>query len=239
MLRIGLTGGIASGKSTAARTLKRLGARVIDADEAARRVVEPHSAGLNMVAARFGADMIKADGTLDRLRLGAVVFSDDGALRRLNEILHPLIREELERQAREAEQAEPNGVLVMDVPLLIECGWQDAADEVWLVTAPEGLRVRRIMARDGISEAAARRRIAAQMPDGEKRRHADRVLVNDGDVKKLESEVCALYGALTGGYGEEKEKKRDMAEDSGGVHGAVLDDGGGVPAQPRAGKAEI
>lgn len=239
MYRIGLTGGIASGKSAAARKLESLGAVVLDADEAARRAVEPGSEGLERIAECFGADMLKADGSLDRSRLGAKVFSDGTALQRLNGILHPLIRKELERGALEAESEDPGRIVVLDVPLLIECGWQDMADEIWLVTAPAEARVRRIMARDGLDEAGARRRIAAQMTDEEKLPYADHVIQNGGDIEEFERKVAALYGALTVQYGKTEEENGNYVEDRGGVSGAVPDDGGGVSLEPRAGEAKV
>lgn len=191
-MRIGLTGGIASGKTAVSRRLAELGAAVLDADAFAREAVKRGSPGLEEIVRAFGGGMLDKEGCLDRRRLGAVVFSDEAARLRLNGILHPIIRAEM---IKAAEAAERDGfrVIVFDVPLLIECGWQEMADEVWLVIAQEGERVRRIMARDGLSEAAARQRIASQMSDEEKRPFADVIIDNSGDIQRLYKTTDRLY----------------------------------------------
>ena len=136
--------------------------------------------------------MLDSDGCLDRRKLGAAVFGDEAARLRLNGILHPAIRAGM---LRAAEAAEESGfrVIVFDVPLLIECGWQEIADEVWLVTAPMEERVRRIMTRDGLSEAAAKQRIASQMSDDEKKPFADVIIDNSGDIERLYEMTDRLY----------------------------------------------
>lgn len=204
-MRIGLTGGIASGKTTASRRLAELGAAVLDADEFSRAAVEKGSEGLKEIVKAFGGGMLTSDGRLNRQRLGAAVFGDGAARLRLNGILHPAIREGM---LRAAEAAEESGfrVIVFDVPLLIECGWQDMADEVWLVTAPMEERLRRIMARDGLSEAAAKRRIASQMSDDEKKPFADAIIDNSGDIELLYETIDRLYRrALEKDGGDQKQ----------------------------------
>ena len=183
-MRIGLTGGIASGKTMVSRRLAELGAAVLDADAFARIAVEKGSEGLKEIVKAFGGGMLDSDGCLDRRKLGAAVFGDEAARLRLNGILHPAVRAGM---LRAAEAAEESGfrVIVFDVPLLIECGWQEIADEVWLVTAPMEERVRRIKARDGLSEAEAKKRIASQMSDDEKKPFADVIIDNSGEIERL------------------------------------------------------
>lgn len=191
-MRIGLTGGIASGKTMVSSRLAELGAAVLDADAFARIAVEKGSEGLKEIVKAFGGGMLDSDGCLDRRKLGAAVFGDEAARLRLNGILHPAVRAGM---LRAAEAAEESGfrVIVFDVPLLIECGWQEIADEVWLVTAPMEERVRRIKARDGLSEAEAKKRIASQMSDDEKKPFADVIIDNSGDIERLYEMTDRLY----------------------------------------------
>ena len=147
-MRIGLTGGIAAGKSMVSELLAKLGAWILDADAISREVVEPGTEGLKAVAAEFGEKVLLPDGTLDRKALGAEVFGDAKKLERLNGILHPIIKAEMLKRAAEIEEQHPEDIVIFDVPLLIESGWQDVADEVWLVSAPIEQRIRRIAMRD-------------------------------------------------------------------------------------------
>ncbi len=191
-MRIGLTGGIASGKTVAADRLRELGAAIIDADELARSAVLPGSEGLRRIACELGDEMLLQDGSLNRKKLAELVFAEDTARQRLNGILHPIIRDEMLRAAEAAERA-GSRVVVLDVPLLIESGWQDMADEVWLVTAPMEQRIDRIAARDGFDRQSAMARIAAQMSDGEKKPYADEIIENDGSLAELYRQTDDLY----------------------------------------------
>jgi len=195
---IGLTGSMAAGKSTVSRRLQELNATILDADVASREAVLPGSLGLRQLVERFGDSILQPDGTLDRRALSALVFGREEALRDLNAILHPRIRDILVGQMKAALQTGQE-VVVLDVPLLLECGWQDLCDTVWLVCAPEDMRVARAMARDGLSEAAVRARMAAQMPEEEKRKLADVILENDGTPADLLARVDAAYGAIRKG----------------------------------------
>lgn len=189
---------MAAGKSTVSRRLAELGACVIDADQAARQVVLPGTEGLAALAARFGPGILLPGGELDRPALAALAFGNADALTSLNAVLHPRIRAEMEgRMAQARKRGE--AVAVLDVPLLLESGWQDMCDEVWLVTAPEEIRLTRAMARDGISREEAKARMAAQMPEEEKRALADVVLENGGSLEELLAQVDARYGRFRKG----------------------------------------
>lgn len=187
--RIGLTGGIAAGKSTVSAYLRERGIFVLDADAASRAVVEPGQPGLQLLTRRYGARILQADGSLDRKALGGIIFSSDQERVAVNALLHPLIREWM--QGREAAYwAEAPGALVVwDVPLLVETGLHREMDEIWLVTARDALRVQRIMQRDGIAEAEAVARINSQMPQAQKLPIADVVLENNTTVEELRGRV--------------------------------------------------
>lgn len=202
-MRIGLTGGIAAGKSVVSGLLAEFGAWILDADIISREAVEPGTRGLQAIAEEFGRDVINADGTLNRTALGEKAFADTQMLERLNDILHPIIKAEMLCRARHIEDEYPQDIIVFDVPLLIECGWQDIVDEVWLVTAPLEERLHRIALRDGLDNERALKRIQAQMPDAEKAEYADVIINNGGSLDELESLVKGLYAARKHGKKEE------------------------------------
>lgn len=181
-LHIGLTGGIASGKSTVAAELADLGAVVVDSDALARAVVAPGSEGLGLVREAFGPGAIAADGTMDRAAVAAIVFNDADARERLNGIIHPLVRAEGRRLVREAG---PDAVVVQDVPLLVETGQAGAYDLVLVVQADTDERVARMVRDRGMTEEAARARIATQATDEQRRAAADVVIVNDAGLEDL------------------------------------------------------
>jgi dephospho-CoA kinase len=190
----GLTGGIASGKSTVARTLRELGATVIDADELARVVVEPGKPAYNEIKARW-PDVIGADGLLDRKKLGDIVFSDAASRAELNGMTHPRIAEESARRTQEAEaRGEP--LAFYEAALLVENGLAEAFDGLIVVTVPDELQVARLRERDKVGEAPARARIAAQLPLAEKVRRATWVIDNSGPAGQTKREVEQLYGEL-------------------------------------------
>lgn len=192
MLRVGLTGGIGSGKSTVAGGLACRGAVVIDADAIAREVVEPGSPGLDAVVERFGDEILAADGGLDRPRLAGLVFGDDAARADLNAIVHPLVAAET---ARRAAAAPEDAVVVFDVPLLVEAA-RSGYDVVVVVEAPEDVRLERLVGR-GMDPGDARRRMAAQASDEERRKVADVVLDNSGSPDDLERQIDGLWARLT------------------------------------------
>lgn len=181
-LHIGLTGGIASGKSTVSAELARLGAVVVDADVLSRAVVATGSDGLAQVKAAFGPEVIEADGSMDRAAVGRLVFADPEARKTLNGIIHPLVRAEGRRLVAEAG---PAAVVVQDVPLLTETGQAEAFDLVLVVEADPQERVARMVRDRGMTEADARARMAAQATDAQRRAVADVLIVNDSTLEDL------------------------------------------------------
>ena len=189
-LRIGLTGGIASGKSTVTQRFTELGVPVIDADVASRSVVEPGTPGLTQVVARFGPEVLDARGHLDRRALRAVIFNDSDSRRALDAILHPLIRAEMEREAAAAQ----GPYVVMAIPLLVEGGNARArVDRVLVVDADETLQMQRLQARDGGSAEQARAILASQASRSARLAEADDVLLNAGSVADLRHAVDRLH----------------------------------------------
>lgn len=193
MLLIGLTGGVATGKSTVVRRLKELGAAVIDADQLAREVVEPGEPALEEIRQRFGPEVIGEDGQLDRARLARIVFEDEEARKALEAIVHPRIRSRMRAKIEEFKaQGEP--VVVCDIPLLFETGVAlDWVDRTVVVYAPKEVQLQRLMARNGLTLEEAERRIAAQMPTEEKARRADAVIDNSRGLEETFRQVDALW----------------------------------------------
>ncbi|MGW9626731.1 dephospho-CoA kinase [Microbacterium sp. NPDC055521] len=194
---IALTGGIASGKSTIAGRLAEHGATVIDADAIVRDVQRPGSPVLDAIGAAFGAEVIAADGSLDRAALGARVFGDDAALQRLNAIVHPAVRAESQRRFDAAFAADRAAVVVYDVPLLVEARVDDPWDLIVVADAPADARVQRMMQLRGMTEEDARRRIGAQVSDEERRAIADVVIDTSGTMERTLEQVDGLWRSLT------------------------------------------
>lgn len=217
MIRIGLTGGIGSGKSRVLALLAELGAAVISADQVAREVVEPGKPAYRHVVERFGPDIVRADGSLDRAKLAAIVFHDADARRDLEAIVHPAVREETEAKiAALAARRDGPRVVVNEVPLLFEAGREGDFDQIWVVYASEETALRRAAARDNASEAQIRARMAAQMPIAEKVKRADVVIDNDGDWEATERQVRAIWRELCAAYGlNEDGKAPGAARDAG------------------------
>jgi len=190
---IGLTGGIACGKSLARAYFQECGAQTLDADELAHTCIEPGREGHARVVAAFGNDILRADGSIDRAKLGALVFADPVLRRRLEEIVHPLVIQELRNRLRDLAAACPAGLIVADVPLLFECGLQHEFDAVVVIAVPPDIQCQRLMRRDGLTADAAALRMAAQMPVAEKIKAADYVLDNTGTPEDLRRQVVHLY----------------------------------------------
>lgn len=190
---IALTGGIASGKSTIARRLAELGAVVVDADQIVRDVQSPGSEVLARIEDAFGADVISADGALDRAALGAKVFGDPEQLARLNAIVHPAVRAESQRRFEAAAAAEPDGVVVYDVPLLVEARVDDPWDLIVVAHAPAQERRRRLVELRGMAEQAAQERIDAQVSDERRLAIADEVVDTSGSLEQTMLQTDALW----------------------------------------------
>lgn len=199
MLRVGLTGSIAVGKSFVSGVLTELGCRVMDADESARRVVEPGTEGLRALVEAFGAEVLRADGTLDRARLGAVIFSDAARRELVNSIIHPLIIAEQDATLRSWEEKDPRGIGVVDAALMIESGGYKRFDKLIVVHCRPEVQLERLMRRNGFSREEAERRIAAQVSQEEKLRFADFAIdTSEGfeDARRQTEEVFRSLRAL-------------------------------------------
>jgi len=193
---IGLTGGIASGKSTIARRLSEHGAVVVDADRIAREVVEPGTPALAQIAETFGPDVIAADGSLNRPALGAIVFADEDARLKLNAITHPAVLATSTERFRAAGEADPDAVVVYDVPLLVESANEYPFDLVVVAHASAATRIRRLMELRGTDEEEARRRVGSQATDEERLAVADVVIDTDGTLEQTIAQTDALWDRL-------------------------------------------
>ena len=194
MIRVGLTGGIASGKSAVSARLTELGAVVIDADVLAREVVEPGTPGLTAIVREFGPGVLNAQGGLDRQAMAGAVFGDETARKRLEAIVHPLVRQ----RAAQIEASVPSdAVVVHDIPLLVESGQAGSFDLVVVVDADDAVRRQRLSEQRGMSGEEAAARIAAQAPRERRLAAADRVIVNDGSLEDLRAAVDRLWADLT------------------------------------------
>jgi dephospho-CoA kinase len=195
-LLVGLTGGIATGKSTVSTMFAHLGAKIVDADLLAREVVMPGQPAHAEIVKAFGPDVLQEDGTLDRKRLGAIVFADADRRRRLEAITHPAIFVRQQRILSVYDEEAFEGIVIWDAALLIESSSARRMDKVVVVVADAAVELARLMARDGFSEEEARRRIASQMPLGEKVKVADYVIDNSGSRAETERRVREVYRAL-------------------------------------------
>ena len=195
MKLIGLTGGAGSGKSTVASMLRELGAVIVDADEATHAVYAPESLGFDLIEREFGTEYVR-DGQIDRTRLGELVFNDPDARRRLNAIVHPMVREWMAARTAEA-LIHGASVVVQDVPLLFENGLEDLYSAVVLVYVPEPVQLQRLVEGRGLSEDRARAILASQMPIDEKRGRAERVIDNSGSREETRGQVEKVWAELT------------------------------------------
>lgn len=195
---IGLTGGIASGVSLVASMFRELGAVVIEADQIARDVVTPGTEAYRKILDAFGREVVLPDGSLDRRRLGALVFKDPHARRRLNTITHPEIRRRMAEQVERMAAERPDAVILVDIPLLLDTAGPDAfdLDAVIVVQATPEQQISRLMARDGLTREEAESRLAAQRPIAEKAAEADWVIDNSGSIEQTRAQVEALWGTL-------------------------------------------
>ena len=196
MLRAGLTGSIAVGKSFVSSVLAALGCHVLDADRTARDVVAPGSAGLRAILDAFGGGVLQADGRLDRAKLGAIVFSDETKRARLNSILHPLIIEAQGDWLRRCEEQDPRGVAIVDAALMIETGSYKRFEKLIVVHCRPDLQIERLVKRDGLTVVEAGRRIASQMPQEEKKKFADYLIDTSAGFDETREQAAAVYERL-------------------------------------------
>lgn len=196
---IGLTGGIACGKSTVSQILKSLGATILDADKMAHELMQPKQALYHLYVAHWGARILTEHATLDRRAIGTIVFGDADERAWLDSAAHPVLEAELQRRLH-ALRKKRVSVVVLDVPLLFESGWDKYADEIWVASIPEELQVERLMARNKLAEPEARARIAAQMPLAEKRARANVVFDNSGTREALYTQVRDAYFQTKEGF---------------------------------------
>jgi dephospho-CoA kinase len=194
MKRIGLTGGIGSGKSTVARMLAERGAVVVDADQISRELVEPGGAALAELVTEFGPRILRADGSLSRAELATMAFSDPRATERLNAIMHPLIGAEAQRRINDEPQA---AVVVYDMPLLVETGQEDLVDLVVVVDVPEEMQLDRAVRLRGLDEADVHRRMSVQASRADRLARADVVIDNSGGLAQTHEQVDQLWDRLT------------------------------------------
>lgn len=197
-MNIGLTGGIATGKSTVSSMLIRKGALLVDADIIAREVMLPGHPVLAEVAAHFGQDVIMADGQLDRKKLGEIIFNDPKERLVLNELTHPAIRREIRRQMAEYETAYPQRLVVVDIPLLYESELQSLFEKIMVVYVSREKQLQRLMERERISEERAVARLKSQMDIEQKKRMADYVIDNSGTLTETYQQVDKLWNRLFG-----------------------------------------
>jgi dephospho-CoA kinase len=196
MLKVGLTGSIAVGKSHVLSIFRELGCHTIDADQIAREVVTPDSEGLKLVVENFGQEVLQPDGSLDRRKLGTIVFADEAKRRQLNSVLHPLIIAAQDEQIRKLEVDDPKGIVMIDAALMIESGGYRRMDKLIVVYCEPEIQLQRLMQRDGLSRETAEARIAVQMPQDEKKTFADLLINTSGDPGQTRAQVEEVYREL-------------------------------------------
>jgi dephospho-CoA kinase len=193
---IGLTGGIASGKSTAISALGELGAAVLDADAVAHELMQPGQVVWENVVAQFGPDILQPDQSIDRRKLGDIIFKQEDQRQLLNAISHPAILHVIEGEIDRIRKTSPEAVVFVEIPLLFEIGWEDRFDQVWTVWVDGETQLRRLMRRDALDEQSARERIAAQMNLDEKSRRSHRVIDNSGSREQTAAAMRKFYQAI-------------------------------------------
>jgi dephospho-CoA kinase len=194
---VGLTGGIATGKSTVAKMFCRFGATVLDADKVSREVVEPGTVGSDKIRERFGDEFFALDGQLQRDKLAAIIFADPVAREQLNLILHPLIMEDMQRQTVLIQKTGDRNPIIWDIPLLFEENLIHFVQKVIVVYVPEKVQLTRLMMRNNLSQTVAEMRIQTQLPIEGKRKMADYLINNSGTVQQTERQVVAIWNHLT------------------------------------------
>ena len=192
MLKIGLTGGIGTGKSSVTEAFQSLGAAVINADLLGHDAYLPGTIGFEEVVTEFGQEIVGSDGQIDRKKLGPIVFSDSSKMDRLNEIMHPLIRDLIDERLVSLESSQ-NKVAVVEAAILIEAGWKSLFDEIWVVISDREEVINRLGVRNGLSREDALKRIDSQMSNNERIEHGDVVVENTGSMEDLQTRVNSLW----------------------------------------------
>jgi dephospho-CoA kinase len=196
MLIAGLTGGVASGKTAVSQVLKEEGAYIIDADQIARELVLPHKPAWSELIRAFGQEILQEDGSIQRKKLADKVFADPKQRKLLNQILHPRIRKEMDRRAKEIGKRDPEAIVVIDAPLLIELGDHRELDKLIVVTSTQAQQIDRLKDRDGTNPEEALRIVSSQMPLKEKLKFADYVIRNEGSMEKTKERAREVYQEL-------------------------------------------
>jgi dephospho-CoA kinase len=196
MLIVGLTGGVASGKTTVSQLLKEEGAYIIDADQIARDLVQPHQPAWSELIKAFGKEILQEDGSIQRKKLADKVFADLSQRKLLNQILHPRIRKEMEQKAKKIGQKDPEAIVVIDAPLLVELGDHRQMDKLVVVTSTQKQQIKRLRERDGISPEEALRMFASQMPVEDKVKLADFVIQNKGSFQETKKKTREIFKEL-------------------------------------------
>ena len=194
---IGLTGGIASGKSTVAQALGDRGAYIIDADKLGHTAYLAGSRAFDQVVAAFGTDIVADDGEIDRRKLGGKVFGNEAALRQLTDIVWPSIRAMAEKEIADAQRSAPERIVVLEAAVLIEADWLDLADQIWVTVVKPAVAIERACARDNLSEDAVRTRLDAQLSNDERGSYADHVIDNSSDEAHLLAQVESLWAHVS------------------------------------------
>ena len=196
MIKAGLTGGIATGKSTVAGIFKDLGAKIIDADKIARRAVKKGRPTWQKILDYFGKDILLPDGEIDRAGLGKIIFNNPAKKEKLNSIVHPYVFSEMENEMSKIKKETPHAIVIRDIPLLMELGLEKKISPVILVYVPQKIQLERLMKRDGLSEKDAVSRIKSQMDIEKKKKLAHIIIDNTGDIENTKVQVVRVYNAL-------------------------------------------
>ena len=207
MLIVGLTGGVASGKTAVSQVLREEGAYIIDADQIARELVQPHKPAWNEIIRAFGKEILQEDRSVDRKELADKIFADPEQRKVLNQILHPRIKEEIARRAREIGQKNPEAIVVIDAPLLVELGMHHNVDRLIVVTSTQTQQMERLKKRDGRSPEEALRLLSSQMPVEEKEKLADFVVRNEGSLEEMKKRAKKVFKELKRGMLQKNKKQ--------------------------------
>lgn len=196
MFIVGLTGGIASGKSTVSKTVAGLGARIINTDEISHQIIEPGQPAWDDIVSYFGRDILNPDNSINRVKLGAIVFKDPASLQQLNGFTHPRVMERVRLELRQIEEERPDAIVFMEVPLLYETHMDKMCRQVWVVWVDGETQISRLMTRDHIDREDARRRISSQMPLEEKAKRADKIIDNSGSIEETKAITTRFFNDI-------------------------------------------